>query len=153
MGRIAFVLSEEELAFLRKKVSSGVSSAREIAHARVLLGSHEGLPRDRVAREAGVSQATLDRIRSRFAEAGLEAALARRTQPPRPEKRKLNDETEARLIALACSQAPQGRARWTLRLLADKAVELGVIEGGLSHESVRQALKKTNCALTESPAG
>ena len=153
MRRIAFVLSEEELAFLRKKVSSGVSSAREIAHARVLLGSHEGLPRDRVAREAGVSQATLDRIRSRFAEAGLEAALARRAQPPRPGKRKLTDEVEARLIALACSEAPQGRARWTLRLLADKAVELGVVEGGLSHESVRVALKETDCALTESPAG
>jgi transposase len=153
MGRIGIVSSEEELAFLRRKVSSGVSSAREIAHARVLLGSHEGLPRDRAAREAGVSQATPDRIRSRFAEGGLEAALARRTQPPRPAKRKLTDETEARLIALACSEAPEGRARWTLRLLADKAVELGVLEGGLSHESARAALERTSCVLTGSPAG
>lgn len=153
MRRIGIVLSEEELALLRKKVSSGSSTAREIAHARVLLGSHEGLPRDRAAREAGVSPSTLDRIRARFAEGGLEAALARRTQPPRPQRRKLTDETEARLIALACSEAPQGRARWTLRLLADKAVELGVVEGGLSHESVRAALKKTSFGRTESPAG
>ena len=153
MRRIEVVLSAEELALLRKKASSGVSPAREIARARVLLGSHEGLPGRRVAREAGVSEATVARVRGRYAEGGLEAALRPRPQPSRPEKRKLTDEAEARLLALACSEAPAGRARWTLRLLADRAVELGVVEAGLSHESVRAALKKTSSARIASSAG
>jgi hypothetical protein len=147
------VLTEEERSSLRKKVSSGVSPAREIAHARILLGADEGKKDAELAREAGVCVGTVAAVRRLFAQQGLESALSRKAQPPRPDKRKLTDQTEARLIALACSEAPGGRARWTLRLLADKAVELGAIEAGLSHESVRQALKKTNCVLTESPAG
>ena len=146
-------LTDEQRAALTRKVSSGVSPAREIAHARALLGADGGGKDADVAREAGVTVRTVERVRRRFATEGLEAALSRRAQPPRPRQLKLTDETEARLIGLACSEAPAGRSRWTLRLLADKAVERGVVEGGLSHESVRQALKKTSSARTGSPAG
>lgn len=150
MKRLKVVLSDSEIESLREKVRSGISPAREIAHARVLLGSHEGHPDKQIAREAGVSRATICRIRGRFVRDGKEAAVVRRAQPPRPNKRKLTDEGEARLIALACSEAPEGRARWTLRLLADRAAEIGL---HLSHESVRQALKKTNSVLGVSSAG
>lgn len=149
----AVELTDEERSFLRKKVSSGVSPAREIAHVRVLLKADGGLTDETIAREAGVTVRTVERVRRRFATQGLEAAVSRRAQPPRPRQLKLTDETEARLIALACSEAPAGRARWTLRLLADRAVELGVVEGGLSHESVRAALKKTSSGRIASSAG
>ena len=147
------VLSDEERALLRRKVSSGVSPAREIAHARILLGADAGEKDARIAREAGVSPRTVESVRRLFALEGLDRALSRKGQPSRPRQLKLTDETEARLIALACSEAPAGRARWTLRLLADKAVELGVVEGGISHEGVRAALKKTSCARTGWRAG
>lgn len=146
-------LTDEQRATLTRKVSSGVAPARDIAHARILLGTASGLTDGAAAREAGVTVRTVERVRRRFAQEGLEAALSRRAQPSRPRQLKLTDETEARLIALACSEAPQGRARWTLRLLADRAVELGVVEGGLSHESVRAALKKTSSVRTGSGAG
>ena len=84
---------------------------------------------------------TIERVRKRFVEEGLEAALKYR--PGGGRKRKLDGEVEAHLIALRCSEAPKGKARWTLRLLADRMVELNYVEQ-LSHESVRQVLKKTN---------
>ena len=84
---------------------------------------------------------------------GVDAALSRKAQPARPTKRKLGDELEVRLIALACSDPPEGRRRWTLRLLSHKVVELGLSEVPLSHECVRQALKKTNFDLTAFKGG
>lgn len=146
-------LTDEQRDFLSRKVSSGVSPAREIAHARILLGADAGKKDADLVLESGASLRTVEGVRRRFAQQGLEASIARKAQPPRPEKRKLTDETEARLIALACSEAPEGRARWTLRLLADRAVELGVVEGGLSRESVRRALEKTSSARTGSEGG
>jgi DNA-binding transcriptional ArsR family regulator len=88
------------------------------------------------------SQPTVSRVRKRYFEEGLEAALNRRP-PNREYRRKLDGEQEARLIALACSEPPEGQARWSLRLLADKLVELEVVEEDLSYQTVRRTLKKT----------
>jgi transposase len=92
--------------------------------------------------------ATVGRIRQRFVEEGLEAALKDRPRPG--QRRKLSGKQEARLIALACSSPPQGRARWTLRLLADKVVELGLTES-ICHETVRQVLKKRPQTVAKPP--
>jgi transposase len=89
-----------------------------------------------------LSLRTIERVRQRFVEAGLEAAL--KCRPGGGRKRKLDGESEAHLIALRCGETPEGKGRWTLRLLAEQMVELGYVEH-LSHESVRQVLKKTNC--------
>jgi transposase len=139
-------LSAEQRESLKKKVSSGKGPARELVHAHILLkvdvSTAPRLTDEAAARETGVSARTVERVRRRFCEGGLGAALSRRPQPARPDKRKLTDEVEARLVALACSAPPEGRARWSLHLLAERSV--GLVEGGLSHESVRQALKKTS---------
>jgi len=99
-----------------------------------------------VAEFAEVSLSTVHRVRERFVEAGLDAVLHQRACPQR-QYRKLDGAGEAVLIATACSQAPAGRSRWTLHLLADKLVELGVVEQ-ISHECVRSTLKKTNFSRT-----
>ena len=90
-----------------------------------------------------VSVATVERVRQRFVEQGLDAALDRKKQDPPSRERKLDGRAEARLIALACSPPPEGRAGWTMQLLADKLVELEVVDS-ISDETVRQALKKTS---------
>ena len=144
-------LSAEERDLLRSKVSRGISPAREVLHAQILLKVDTAGPRltDAEAAEAvGVSSRTVQRVRERCAKEGLKSALSRKEQPARPEKRKATDEFEARLIALACSPAPEGRSRWTLRLLAEHAVALELSEGPVSYETVRQTLKKTNFDLT-----
>jgi hypothetical protein len=97
------------------------------------------------------STATVGRVRERFFRQGLEAALER-SVPDRVYKRSLDGRAEARLIALACSEAPEGRDRWSMRLLADKAVELEIVDA-VSHETVRKTLKKTSCVPTWSRGG
>jgi transposase len=139
-------LTEEERKGLGSVVSKGRASARKIGHARVLLKVDADGPNwtDEEAAEAfGIRANTVRDIRQRFVEEGLEAALERkrRTEPPIP--RKLDGAREARLIALACGEPPEGRARWTLRLLAGKMVELAIVDG-ISHETVRRTLKKTS---------
>lgn len=152
-------LTKEERARLRGLISAGVASARMLNRARVLLkadaGEHAGgrpAPADReIAGMLETSAATVGRVRERFCRQGLEAALER-SMPDRVYERSLDGRAEARLIALACSEAPQGRARWSMRLLADKAVELGIVEA-VSHETVRKTLKKTSCVPTSSRGG
>jgi transposase len=140
-------LEETERAELLKMVSAGKAAARKLIHARVLLRADAG-PGGPAWTDAQIAEAldlhanTVVGIRERFVEQGLEAALNRkkRATPPRP--RRLDGRQEARLIALACGQPPEGRAGWTLRLLADRMVELNIVEG-LSYETVRRTLKKT----------
>src|SRR3712207_3150625 len=118
------------------------------------VGKHaegEALIDREIARMLETSAATVQRVRERFYEGGLEAALER-SLPDRVYKRSLDGRAEARLLALACSEPPRGRNRWSFRLLADKAVELGIVEE-VSHETVRKTLKKTNFALTSSNSG
>ena len=148
MKKYIVTLSDEERAALTELVRTGKAAAYKITHARVLLKADgsEGGPAwtdEQIAQALDVSRATVERLRQRFVEEGLDAALCRKKQqrPSRP--RTFDGAAEARLIALACSQPPEGRASWTLRLLADKLVELEVAES-VSHEAVRQALKKTS---------
>jgi transposase len=148
MKKNSIELSKEQREGLEHLVSKGKASARKIKHAEVLLkiDSNEKGPNwsdEQVKAAFGVGETTIWRIRRRFLEQGLEDALNRRRQPERPEKRKLDGEQEAHLIALTCSPAPEGYKRWTMRLLADKLVELGYFEE-IDHKTVWVALKKTN---------
>jgi len=121
--------------------SKGEVSARKMMRALILLRAGEGLTDQEIVRALGTSRPTVERIRRRFVEGGLDRAL---NEDPRPGQRpKLDDKAQAHLIAIACSEAPDGRDHWPLRLLADRLVELGVVES-ISHEAVRQALKKAN---------
>ena len=99
------------------------------------------------AQALAVATRTIERLKQRFAEEGLAAALQRKQHQGPPRQMTFDGAFEARLIALACSQAPPGRCRWTVRLLADKAVELGFADK-VSHMTVQRILKKTTCALT-----
>jgi len=133
---------------LESILTGGKESARNQMHARILLKADEGAQGpswtdQQIAQALEVGTATVERVRRRFREGGLLDALVRRPQPERPEKRKMDGELEARLVTLACSQAQGGRERWTLRLLADKLVQLGYVEQ-MSHQTVWVTLKKTN---------
>ena len=140
-------LTPEERAQLGELPSKGKAAARTLTHARILLKVDEGVAGPRLTEEAiaealDVNRSTVERVRIRCVEEGFEAALR-----PRPSRqlhpRKLDGRQEAHLVTLACSPAPNGHGRWTLRLLADKLVELEIVDG-ISHETVRQTLKKTN---------
>lgn len=142
-------LTPEERQQLRKLVSAGKRSARTLTRARILLQADQadGGPawEDAPIVEAlGCGMRTVERVRQRFVEEGLDAALTHKPQERPSRERRLDGAAEARLIALACSKPPEGRARWTLKLLADKLVELEVVET-VSDETVRRVLKKTNC--------
>jgi len=152
-------LAREERERLLKLIRAGEAPARRLNRARVLLkadvGEHAGggpaLADREIAGMLETSSATVGRVRERFWRQGLDAALER-SMPDRAYEQSLDGRAEARLIALACSGAPEGRARWSMRLLADKAVELGIVEA-LSHETVRKTLKKTSCGPISSRAG
>jgi len=152
MKKYKVTLTDEERQLLHDLIAAGKAAARKLTHARILLkadASEGGLhwPDWRIADALEVHVATIERVRQRFVEQGFEAALERkqRDKPPRPIK--LDGRAEARLIALACSQPPEGRAVWTMQLLADKLVELEVVES-ISDETVRLALKKTRSSRT-----
>jgi transposase len=142
MKKHIVTLTDLERADLRKLISSGKGAARRLAHARILLKADQSFPDERIAAEVEVGRATVERVRRRFVEEGLEASLDPR-RPDRVCEHKIDGEVEAHLIALACGAPPLGRARWTLRLLADKLVELEYLPA-VSHETVRQALKQTS---------
>jgi hypothetical protein len=148
-------LTKAERERLGKLVSSGTAPARMLNRARVLLKADAHGPDrwtdERIAEALDTSVATVGRVRKRFFRQGLDAALER-SVPDRVYERSLDGRAEAQLIALACSEAPEGRDRWSMRLLADKAVELGIVES-VSHETVRKALKKTSCVPTSSKGG
>lgn len=135
-----------ELELLTRK---GEVQVRVYQRARILLLVDEGHKDAEVMARVGVSRATVNRIRRRYGAEGLEAVC----EKPRPGRLHTFDgEVRAKLTALACSPAPEGRARWDLRLLADKAVELGYVES-ISHVTVREVLKKTNSCRTVSGSG
>lgn len=138
-------LAEPERAALRQRLTAGRGRARELLHARILLKADSGpdgptWTDGAIASALEVSVSTVERVRRRFAEAGLEAALGHR-RPRRTYRRKLDGEQEAHLVALACSPPPLGRRFWTLRLLADRMVELRFVDG-ISYETVRRLLKQ-----------
>jgi transposase len=139
--RYAVDLSEEEQAQLEGMIRKGKCSARRQTRARILLKANEGATNTAIMAALNVSEDMVYRARQRFVEEGLEAALSDRPRPG--QKPKLTDKQCAHLIALACSDAPDGHDHWTLRLLADKVVELGFADA-FSHEAVRTVLKKTS---------
>ena len=136
-------LSVEERTALEQLVRCGKHSARKIRWAHVLLKSDAGWTDERICEALDINVSTVKRVRQRFVEEGMDVALGARTRKPKPHRRKLDGEKEARLIALACSEPPQGHTRWTLRMLADRMVELCYVDT-VSHETVRRVLKKTN---------
>lgn len=149
MKKHSIVLTAEQRQELEGLISSGEAKARKLTRARILLKADcgpEGLRwSNRQIHEAlDVGESTVCRTRHDFHEGGFQGALNRRPQPKRPEKRKLNGEQEAYLVALMCQQPPQGYEQWSLRLIAEKVVALEIVEGSVSHETVRQVLKKTN---------
>ena len=154
MKRYRVKLTSEERTQLTELLSKGKAAARTLTHARILLKADEGVAGPRLSDEAiaealDVNRSTVERVRTRCVEEGFEAALR-----PRPSRqvhpRKLDGVQEAHLVTLACSPAPNGRGRWTLRLLADTLVELEIVDG-ISHETVRQTLKKTVMAAAPPP--
>lgn len=136
-------LTQEERESLKALVSKGKAAAYKIKHANILLmvdANGSNWTDEQTAEAVSCHPNTVARIRQRFVEEGLEAALERKKRKYVP--RVIDGEVEARLIALRYSEPPAGHARWTLRLLADQAVERGIVSA-ISHETVRQVLKKT----------
>jgi transposase len=132
-------LTEEEREQLLQLIRKGNSAARKLARARILRKAAEGLSDAQIAKVLDLGTATVGRVRKRFVEEGLESALQER--PRLGQRLKLDGQQQAHLLAVACTNPPQGHARWTLRLLAGRVVELGWAES-ISPETVRQVLKK-----------
>jgi transposase len=131
-------LTDDERAHLEQLLHSGTHATRKVTRARILLKAAEGAEDRAIAAALSVGRATVERTRQRFVEAGLEALEERSRPGTQP---KLDEKAQARLIAEACSAAPAGRQRWTLHLLADRVVALGLATS-YSYESVRRVLKK-----------
>jgi transposase len=148
-------LTQEQRSQLETLVLSGRAHARKLLYARILLKADANGPDrwtdERIADALEVSTATVARERQRFCEEGLEVALMPK-KPGRPRRRVLDGRAEAHLIALSCSDPPEGRERWSLRLLADRMVQLGHADE-LSYETVRRTLKKTSSNHTSSASG
>ena len=138
--------TDEEREKLKEVVTKGKTQAYKIRHANILLKTDADGPNwsDKdIARAFGAHENTVAKIRQRFVEQGLEAALERKKQDTPSRQPKFDGEGEAKLIALGCSKPPEGSNHWTLRLLADKAVEMEIVDK-VSYETVRRTLKKTS---------
>lgn len=140
-------LTEEERTYLESLIHTGKVAAHKRLHAEILLKadiSDLGAKWNdsQISEAFGISTRTVERVRERLVQKGLEAAL-NREPPSRVRSRVIDGDNEAHLIALSCGDAPDGRSRWTLRLLGQHMIELGYVEN-VSHETIRQALKKTN---------
>ena len=152
MKKYLVTLTADEREQLAGMIAAGKAAAKKLIHARVLLKADQadggpGWTDDRIAEAVEVSTDTVARVRQRFVEHGLEAALVRKKQDRPSRERVLDGAAEAKLIAIACSDPPDERKGWTLRMLADKLVELEVVET-VSTETVRRAMKKTSSSRT-----
>ncbi len=147
MKKYIVTLSKDERETLRGITSKGKHKSQKILNAQILLGCDEGeyqmerSTNEEIARVLGTSMRKIDRVKKRFVMEGIEAALNKK-KGSRIYEKKTDGDFEAHLVALSCSEPPEGFARWSLRLLADKVVELGYIDS-ISHEAVRGILKKT----------
>jgi len=144
-------LSPEELATLKKLLTSGRGTGRLFTRVRILLKadqSDEGpaWPDEKISEAFDITVQTVEKVRKQLVEEGFDAVLSRHPYTQKVSRKKIDGDVEAHLIALCCSEPPKGRVRWTLRLLADKVVELGYVDR-ISYEAVRQTLKKTNLNL------
>lgn len=147
MIKYKVTLNQKERVELMSLIKGGKHSSKKVIHALILLNCDEGefsekAKNEEVARVLKIGVRTIDRVKKRFVEEGFEAALENRPTS-RVYDRIADGEVEAHLIALSCSKAPEGFSKWSLRLLADKMVELKYVDD-ISHETVRRVLKKTN---------
>jgi transposase len=148
-------LEPEERGYLERLVNTGKTAAYKIKHAHILLKADADGPAwtdGQIAEAFGCHARTVENVRRRFVTDGTAAALERKKRDHPPREKVLDGEAEAHLIAVACSEPPEGRARWTLELLADKLVELNIVES-VSYQTVRRALKKTGFNLTAADVG
>jgi Homeodomain-like domain len=156
MEKYRVTLTVEERAALEQLVSKGKAATRKLTHARVLLladdAQGEECPDEEIVATLGTSLRTVARVRKRLVTEGFQAALDHRPQPARPDKVKIRGDVEQKLVELACTDPPKGRCRWTLQLLADEMVVLGLVDT-ISLETVRQALKKTTSSPGSSRPG
>jgi transposase len=137
-------LSTSERDHLKNIVSTGTEKARKLTRARILLKADEGWTDPQIQAALDVSRPTVERVRRKYVTEGLNAALNRK-QPDRDYQRKIDGRDEAHLIALVCGDPPEGYAKWSMRLLAERFVDLEQVEvETVSHETVRQTLKKMN---------
>jgi len=141
-------LSKEERETLTKLLTSGRGPARMFTRVRILLKADQddkgpAWSDEKISDALDVTVQTIERVRKQLVEEGFDAVLSRRKYTQKVSRKKIDGDVEAHLVALSCSEPPKGRARWTLRLLADSIVELGYVKS-ISHEAVRQTLKKTN---------
>lgn len=146
MKKYIIRLSDDERERLTKIISSGRGAARMFTRARILLKADQSnngpkWPDEKISEALDVTVQTIERVRKQLVEEGFDSVLSRHEYKQKVSRKKVDGEVEAHLIALSCSEPPEGRTRWTLRLLAEKAVELGYIET-ISHEAIRQTLKK-----------
>jgi len=157
MKKYIVTLTKDEREALGRLTSKGKHRSQKILNALILLGCDEGefqpkrSTNEELARILHISMKKIDRVKKRFVENGFDIALDGR-KGSRVYTKKADGDFEAHLVALSCSEAPEGFARWSLRLLADKAVELGYIES-ISHETVRRVLKKRNQTLATQRMG
>lgn len=137
-------LKEKEREDLKQYLRKGKSSARSLTRARILLLADEGRDDEMIAEALKVNKTTVSRIRTRYCEGGLDFALHEKARSGAPPK--IDGRIEAQLTLLACSEPPDGRSKWTVRLLADRLVEMEVIDS-ISHMSVQRLLKKMKLSL------
>jgi transposase len=156
MEKYRVSLDAEERAALERLASVGKAASRKLTHTRILLLADvvhgEGSRDEEIVAALGTSPRTIARVRKRFVTEGIEAALDSRPWPARPDKIKIKGDIEQKLVKLACTDPPRGRCHWTLRLLADEMVVLGLVDS-ISTETVRQALKKTTSSPGSSSHG
>jgi hypothetical protein len=151
MKKYLVTLTEEERETLGRLICKGKHRSQKILNALILLGCDAGgfqtkrATNEEMSRVLNISMKKIDRVKKRFIEEGFDVALDGR-KGDRIYEKKVDGDFEAHLVALSCSKPPEGFARWSLRLLADKAVELEYIDG-ISHEAIRRILKKTNLSL------
>jgi transposase len=154
--KYAITLTDDERKTLRQRVKSGTHTARSITRANILLNLDEGLGEKRgqveVAKICGVSTVTVYNVGKQYATEGLEAVLSRKKRKTPPVPSKITGEIEAKIIALCCGKPPEGRTRWTLRLLEEKTVELGIVEA-ISDNTIGRLLKKHCLNLTDANIG
>jgi len=140
-------LSEKERTYLAEKIASGMGAARSLRRANILLKADQGehgpaWSDEKISEAFEIGKSSVYKIRKQYHERGLRGTLSRK-KPDRIYERCLDGEAEAHLIALACSEAPEGYERWSLRLLGNQMIELAYVES-VSHETIRSVLKKTN---------
>jgi len=138
-------LKPKERKLLKQLISKGIEKARKITRCRILLLADEGRTDTQIIEALKISRNTIRQVRTRYIKEGLEAAINEQSRPGAPKK--FSGRQKAKITAIACSEPPEGRNRWTLRLLADKIVELKIADS-ISYKTVERVLKKTNSNLT-----